>query len=99
MNAFKKARKFIAERPSDTNAQILSRLVLSLESEAAFDLKELYELNYETFELALEILRDWRLDRYYAGKARLFDMSQQVITQPAPAHPAKAAAKGSKSSS
>ncbi len=89
MHAFKKARKFIADHPADANARILSRLVLSLESEAEFQLRELYDLDYVTFELALEILRDWRLDRYYAGKARLFDMSQQVLDEVPAAKPAK----------
>ena len=27
----------------------------------------------DQFGLALSILKEWRLDRYYAGKARLFD--------------------------
>jgi|GEM_PF-4087088 len=28
----------------------------------------LYALNLETFSLAMEILKEWRLDRYYAQK-------------------------------
>jgi hypothetical protein len=33
----------------------------------------LYELDLEAFELAIELMRDWRLDRYYAARLRLFD--------------------------
>lgn len=82
MHSIKKARKFIAERPTDPNAKILARLVLSLESDAPFVLKDLYETNFETFQLALAVLEDWRLDRYYAGKVRLFDLSWHVNSLP-----------------
>lgn len=78
MNAIKKARKFIADEPANPNAKVLSRLVLSLESEQPFAVNELYGMNFDTFELALEVLKDWRLDRYYIGKAKLIDLSMQV---------------------
>lgn len=78
MNAIKKARKFIADEPANPNAKVLSRLVLSLESEQPFAVNELYGLDFDTFELALEVLKDWRLDRYYVGKAKLIDLSMQV---------------------
>ena len=83
MHSIKKARKLIAKKPSDPNAQILARLVLSLESDAPFALKDLYETDFDTFQLALAVLEDWRLDRYYAGKARLFDVSSHVSALPA----------------
>jgi len=78
MNAIKKARKFIADEPANPNAKVLARLVLSLESDQPFAVSDLYGLNFDTFELALEVLKDWRLDRYYVGKAKLIDLSMQV---------------------
>ena len=78
MNAIKKARKFIADEPANPNAKVLSRLVLSLESEQPFAVNELYGMDFDSFELALEVLKDWRLDRYYIGKAKLIDLSMQV---------------------
>lgn len=79
MKAIKQARRFIEESPQDRNARTLADLVLALEdNERSFDLASLYMLDLKYFDLALEILRDWRLDRYYAGKAKLFDLSWQV---------------------
>jgi hypothetical protein len=78
MNAIKTARKLIAEDPTSSAAMTLSRLVLALESEATFDVGDLYDLDINAFDLALKILEEWRIDRYYAGKAKLFDLSYQV---------------------
>ena len=35
---------------------------------------ELYSLPLDEFELAIRLMRDWRLDRYYAARIRLFDV-------------------------
>jgi len=78
MRAIKKARNIIATEPASPVAQVLSTLVLALESKEKFSLEELYTLDYDSFELCLEILREWRLDRYYAGKSKLIDLSMQV---------------------
>lgn len=78
MRAIKEARKYIERKPEDGNAKILSRLVLALESEAEFAIADLYQLDIDRFKLALEILEEWRLDRYYASKAKLFDISMQL---------------------
>lgn len=78
MNALKQARRLIASQPQSPAARTLAGLVLTLESEGSFDLASLYQLDLANFNLALEILRDWRLDRYYAGKAKLFDISWQL---------------------
>lgn len=68
----------IETSPDLPDAKILADLVLSLEREGSFNLGDLYLLNTENFDLALDVLRDWRLDRYYMGKARLFDVSWQL---------------------
>ena len=79
MNAIKRARRYIEQNPTEPSAQVLSRLVLALEeSEHSFELHELYELELTQFDLAIDILKEWRLDRYYAGKAKLFDISLQL---------------------
>ncbi len=83
MNAIKSARKFIVANPASESARTLALLVLSLESETQFNVTELYKLDLETFDLAIDILKQWRIDRYYAGKAKLFDLSLQVSTLPA----------------
>lgn len=77
MIAIKAARKFIERDPADPDAKVLADLVLALEDESPFPLAELYSLRPDQFALAVDILRDWRLDRYYIGKAKLFDVSWQ----------------------
>jgi hypothetical protein len=42
-------------------------------------LKDLYELSSSDFELAMDILQEWRLDRYYMGKAKTFDVAMQAL--------------------
>lgn len=75
MLAVKKVRKLIQTNPESPSAKVLSALVIALESNQAFPLNQLYTLNYSQFELALEILSEWRLDRYYSSKGRLLDLS------------------------
>lgn len=78
MRALKKARKLIESHPEAPASQTLSALVVALESEKPFALQSLYQLDYDDFELALEVIKEWRLDRYYSSKVRLLDLSFQV---------------------
>lgn len=78
MRAIKEARHLIEEAPQDESARILAQLVVALETEVSFAISDIYKLNRNDFELALRILQEWRLDRYYAGKARLFDSAVHV---------------------
>jgi hypothetical protein len=87
MLAIKKARKLIETNPSDAASKTLADLVLALESETPFQLANIYELDYKRFEIALEILAEWRMDRYYAKKLRLVDvstMARSIATADAP---------------
>ena len=78
MNAIKSARRLITQDPTTPTAKTLSKLVLALESESDFDISSLYALDIESFQLAISILKGWRLERYYAGKAKLFDVAFQT---------------------
>jgi hypothetical protein len=80
MNEIKKARRLIEADPHTAAAKTLAALVRALESEEKFDLADLYKLNYDNFNLAIDILKEWRLDRYYSGKAKLHDLSVQVAS-------------------
>ena len=82
MRAIKTARKFIETNPAHASAKTLARLVLALANEEPFKLADLYAMNGEHFELAIDMLNEWRLDRYYMGKAKLFDLSWQVEQMP-----------------
>lgn len=78
MRAIKKARRFIEAQPNQAAAIVLSRLVVALESETPFELSALYGIDYKSFELALQVIAEWRLDRYYSGKAKLLGASVQL---------------------
>ena len=78
MLAIKKARKLMEANPGDPAAQIIAALVLALESEASISVEQLYKLDDKRFELAMEILSEWRLDRHYASKLRLLNSSTQL---------------------
>jgi hypothetical protein len=78
MNAMKQAQHFIARNPEHEDARTLAHLVLSLESNDPFPLEKLYLLDLDRFDVALDILKEWRLDRYYAGKSKLFDLALQL---------------------
>ena len=68
MQAIKKARKIIEKDVSKT----LSKLILSLESEEDFQIKQLYNLGPAEFDLVIEIIKEWRIDRHYMGKSKTF---------------------------
>lgn len=93
MIAIKKARKFIEKNPTASAALTLADLVVALETSTPFALAQLYALDYKRFDLAMEILAEWRLDQYYASKVRLIDTSNQV-QEMHPAQPETAQAPG-----
>jgi hypothetical protein len=75
MHAMKKTRKFIEENPHLDSAKTLAGLVQALESEDKFEFSELYKLGYEHFNLGIDVLKEWRLDRYYMGRAKPHEQS------------------------
>ena len=79
MRAIKKIKRIIEKNPQEKASQIFSKLIMCLAEESEFSLKELYELNPNEFQLAIEVLEQWRLDRFYMGKAKVFDVAQQAL--------------------
>ena len=71
MDALHAAISKIRLDPTHPTARTLSALVISLDSGERFDLNDLYRLNYKDFSLAVELMRQWRLDsfRYERGWA------------------------------
>ncbi len=81
MIAIKKAQKIIQREIESTAASIFSELVLSLEINTPFALHCLYELDYKNFEIAVEVIKEWRLDRYYASKVKLLASALYIEEQ------------------
>ncbi len=73
MNAIKKVRLYMEAHPSRRESRVLAQLAASLADERAFPLADLYALDLEAFELAIDLMKDWRLDRYYAARLKLLD--------------------------
>lgn len=72
MHAIKKARKIIEKDASKPFAKVLSKLILSLETEENFQIKQIYDLSHTEFNLVIEIIKEWRIDRHYMGKSKTF---------------------------
>lgn len=81
MQALKKVRKLIEKKPEEASTVALSQLILALESDTPYSLSALYQLDYDDFLLAIDVIKDWRLDRYYTTKAVLLDLSLQIDQQ------------------
>ena len=81
MRAIKQVRKLIESKPNSASSKIFSNLILSLESDCSFALRELYQLSLTDFDLAITLLEEWRLDRFYIGMAKAFDVAFQANDQ------------------
>ena len=79
MNAIKAIRKQMERNPDAPSSKALARLVAALAEEKSYPLAELYSMDYDTFEMAMELLRDWRVDRYYAARLKLFDFALNAV--------------------
>jgi ATP-dependent protease HslVU (ClpYQ) peptidase subunit len=74
LNAIKELREYLKENRSSPASKVLAGLAVALADEREFPLSDLYELPLREFELAMALMHDWRLDRYYAARIRLFDI-------------------------
>jgi hypothetical protein len=93
MNAIKAIRKHLEKHPDTESSKALARLVAALAEEKTFPLSELYAMDYAACELALDLLKDRRLDRYYAARLKLFDfVLSTVIPEQASSTPSAAKA-------
>ncbi|KQP15561.1 hypothetical protein [Pseudorhodoferax sp. Leaf265] len=78
MIAIEEARRLIASNPHSDPARVLRDLVVALESHEKFELERLYGVDLKTFELAVSLIQEWRLDRYFAKKGKLVDLSLEA---------------------
>ena len=86
MHAIKQIGKYLAQNPSSESAGALAQFAAALAEEREFSLGDLYRLNYEEFELAIDLLKDWRVDRYYAGEIKLIEtVLKETPRDPLPA--------------
>ena len=77
-NAVRNIAKFIKRNPESDEATILWALCKALESESAFELHQLFTLKLKTFEMAMDLLDEWRIDRLIAERRiqKYLDLSE-----------------------
>lgn len=63
-NAVKNIAKYIRKNSDSEATPVLRELCSTLETGANFELGRLYQLDAKTFELALDLLEEWRFDRH-----------------------------------
>jgi hypothetical protein len=68
MNALKTARKLISAHPESQAAAALAQLIQALECERKINVLALYALQPNEFELAIDVLKQWRIDRRTASR-------------------------------
>jgi len=73
MFAIHKLEQYMRSNATPAVSRELGRLLEALKEEKEFPLSSLYEIDFEAFELAIEAMRDWRIDRYYAGAPAIVD--------------------------
>lgn len=76
MNNIKKVAKFVANNPGSADTPTLLELAVALETGSEYAFSKLYELSHEGFQLAMGMIDDWRLDRYYMSKLTLLDHAE-----------------------
>jgi hypothetical protein len=81
MNAAKKIRKMIESGKDADQVQVLKALAGALELGQSFDLKSLYQIDMRYFDVALELLADWRFDQHISARSKLLE---RVLTDTAP---------------
>lgn len=64
----KKIAEFIRRNPESYDALVLWEICKALESKSVFTLDRLYELKLKSFEMAMELLDEWRIDRWIAER-------------------------------
>ena len=78
MRTIKQVAERIAQDPFSPENRVLSDLMACLECGQSFGLNDLYTLRENDFDIAMTLLSDWRIDRHYWGRAKLFDFSRST---------------------
>ncbi|POZ63644.1 hypothetical protein [Chromobacterium alticapitis] len=81
MNAAKKIRRFIEEGHDPQQMHVLKELAAALEMGRSFDLSQLYDIDMRYFDVAIDLLKDWRFDHHISSRSKLLEA---LLTEIAP---------------
>ena len=65
MRAIERARWLLSRDPHGPSVRVLQKLLHALETGVDFNIAELAILPHDRYQLAVDVLRDWRKDRYH----------------------------------
>ncbi|MCU0842226.1 MAG: hypothetical protein MUC79_10970 [Thiobacillaceae bacterium] len=63
-NIIKSVANYIAKNPETEEAALLRELCQVLEAGGQFELGRLYDMKRKAFELAVELIEEWRFERH-----------------------------------
>lgn len=73
MNAAKRLKKLLDSGENSAQLDVLKTLVIALHQKQAFDLSLLYTIDYPCFQIALQLLDDWRLGQHLDTRSKLME--------------------------
>lgn len=65
MRTIERARWLLTRDPHGPSVRVLQKLLHALETGGDFNIAELAILPHDRYQLAVDVLRDWRKDRYH----------------------------------
>ncbi len=65
MRTIERARWLLSRDPHGPSVRVLQKLLHALETGGDFNIAELAILPHDRYQLAVDVLRDWRKDRYH----------------------------------
>jgi hypothetical protein len=68
MDALKQVALHIHHHSDTEDAAVLNDLCRALETGESFDLSRLYRMTHRDFEMAMSLLREWRLDQWIPNR-------------------------------
>ena len=82
MRTIERARWLLSRDPHGPSVRVLQKLLHALETGGDFNIAELAILPHDRYQLAVDVLRDWRVDRYHqqAASCKRPDLGQPMAT-------------------
>ena len=73
MNAAKRIKKLMDAGADPQQLETLKHLALALQLQQPYELHRLYEIDYPFFEIAIQLLQDWRLGHHIDARSKLIE--------------------------
>lgn len=96
MNAAKRIKKLMDAGADPQQLETLKQLVLALQLKQPYELHRLYDIDYPFFQIAMQLLEDWRLGHHIDARSKLVERlfgeyPELMLPSEAELHPADAA--------